>query len=649
MIVKMKKLRVIAMADERKRLMDGMLHLGCMEITEPTDKLADPDWRALLRRQGSSLTQRRLELTEVHSALDAIARYGKTKEKALHLRPGVTEEAFLDDETAKQANAASREINDTLKFLTQLQADQNRMRSLRASLEPWEKLDVPLDHHGTAHTVGRLEVCPAAVDIGAVRAELDAADAAAELYEISADKQQRYVYLLCLRSEEERVQELLRAHGFSVTAFSVPEGTAEENIGHQNELLERNRIQQEDTVNTLTRCESSRDKLRLYADRLETEALREENVESLLTDGTIVFFEGWAPAERMDEVGKLLDECGCAWEAEDPTEEEIPDVPVALKNNWFTRPLNMVTDMYSLPSYKGVDPNPLMSFFFILFYGIMMADMGYGLIMILISLVVIKKSRPNGPTMRNMMPLMGYCGVSTFIMGALTGGFFGDFIPQLLKILNPASTFAMPALFNPLNDAVTALVGSLVLGLIHIFFGMGVSVHMKVKRGEVMDALCNEVAWYLVFALGAAAYLMKDQIPAKYFVIAILVLLVLTQGYGKKGVVGKLMGVFGSLYSNVTGYFSDILSYSRLMALMLAGAVIAQVFNTIGALTGNVVGFFIISMLGNALNFALNLLGCYVHDMRLQCLEFFNRFYEDGGKPFKPLGIQTKYVDIVKE
>ena len=122
-----------------------------------------------------------------------------------------------------------------------------------------------------------------------------------------------------------------------------------------------------------------------------------------------------------------------------------------------------------------------------------------------------------------------------------------------------------------------------------------------------------------------------------------------TGGGPVKIAVGTFMGIFGSLYNNITGYFSDILSYSRLMALMLAGAVIAQVFNTLGAITGNVVMLLIISMVGNALNFALNLLGCFVHDMRLQCLEFFGRFYEDGGKPFTPLSIQTKYVDIVKE
>ena len=643
MIVKMKKLRVIAMADDRARLFDGLVHLGCLEISEPADKLADPDWAALLHRSGSALAQRRGELAEVNAALAAIGKYGRTKEKALHLRPGVPEATFLSDEAAAHADAASRAINEKLKELASLQSEEGRLTARRAGLAPWEALDVPLEEQGTAHTVFRLETCPAAVDADAVRAELDAADAAAELREISADKQQRYLFLICLKADEERVQELLRPHGFSVASFPGAAGTAAENARAADDALAANRAAQAAALETLAESDASRDALRLYADRLTTEERREESAEALLTDGTILFFEGWAPAERMDEVGKLLDECSCAWEARDPTEEETPDVPVALKNNFFTRPLNMVTDMYSLPSYGGVDPNPLMAFFFILFYGIMMADMAYGLIMIAISLIVIKKSRPNGPTMRYMMPLMGWCGASTFIMGALTGGFFGDFIPQLVK-LTSGREFTMPALFSPLNDAVTALVGSLVLGLIHIFFGMGVSVHMKVRRGQVMDALCNEGAWYLVFALGAAAVLTKN----KLFAVAIVVLLVLTQGYGKQGVVGKLMGICGSLYSNVTGYFSDILSYSRLMALMLAGAVIAQVFNTIGAITGNVVSFFIISMVGNAINFALNLLGCYVHDMRLQCLEFFGRFYEDGGKPFRPLGIQTKYVDIVE-
>jgi V/A-type H+-transporting ATPase subunit I len=283
--------------------------------------------------------------------------------------------------------------------------------------------------------------------------------------------------------------------------------------------------------------------------------------------------------------------------------------------------------------------------FFILFYGMMMADMGYGLVMMILAAVVIKKTKPNGPTMRHMMPLMFLCGVSTFLWGAATGGFFGDFLTQIVK-LTTGGEFALPSLFSPLDDAIPVLIGSLILGVLQVFTGMVVSMHNQIKRGETMAAICNEGAWFLVFLLailGAVGVL-----PLKGALIAIVVVLVIGLSYGKKGVIGKIMGIFGGIYNGVTGYFSDILSYSRLMALMLAGAVVAQVFNQLGAMTGNVITFVIIAMVGNALNFALNLLGCYVHDMRLQCLEFFGRFYEDGGKAFTPLDTTAKYVDIIK-
>ena len=374
---------------------------------------------------------------------------------------------------------------------------------------------------------------------------------------------------------------------------------------------------------------------------------REEARSRLMDTGETFLLEGWVPSERWPALERELSAYPCAVEAADPAPEEYPQVPVKLKNNWFTKPLNMVTDMYSLPAYGSLDPNPLMAPFFILFYGMMMADMGYGLVMMIAALVVIKKARPDGATMRYMMPLLGLCGVSTFLWGAATGGFFGDLIPQLMSIVTggDVADYALPKLFDPLDKAVNVLVGALVLGVVQIFTGMAVSMYKQIKAGETMAALCNEGAWYLVFVLAGVAAVSGQVTPC---VIAILIVLVLTQSYGKKGIVGKAMGVFGSLYNNITGYFSDILSYSRLMALMLAGAVTAQVFNTLGAMTGNVIAFFIIAMVGNALNFALNILGCFVHDMRLQCLEYFGRFYEDGGKPFRPLDLDTKYYKVVK-
>ena len=384
-----------------------------------------------------------------------------------------------------------------------------------------------------------------------------------------------------------------------------------------------------------------RDTLRTYADRLTAETARESAAERLLTDGTIVFFEGWAPAERMADVSALLERLGCAWEAADPAPEEYPEVPVKLKNNCLTRPLNMVTEMYSLPRYDNVDPNPLMAPFFILFYGIMMADMGYGLLMFLAGLLISKKYAPKG-TAGNLFGLMTLCGVSTFIMGALTGGFFGDFLTQVVK-LTTGGDFTLPALFTPLDDTLMILIGAMALGLVQIITGMAISFIRKLKNGQVMDAVWEELTWWIVFAgIGLMAAGVTNIVLYAGIAMVILGPVLTNKGFG------KITGIFGSLYNHITGYFGDILSYSRLMALMLAGSVIAQVFNTLGAIPGNIIVFFIISLAGNALNFALNLLGCYVHDLRLQCLEYFGKFYEDGGRPFRPLMADTKYVDITK-
>ncbi len=638
----MKRLRVMAMASHRDALLRELLRLGCVEISEPAGRLADPAWAALLRRDASPLAETKNELGAANAALEALKRYGEQKDPLLAQRPAVSKETFLSGSVLEQARSVSGAINGALQDIARLQGEESRLLSRKASLEPWLGLDMPLESGGTPHAAFRLGVFPGAADVAAIRNEL--ADVAAELYEISADRQQRCCLLVCHRAEEEKALEILRPHGFSVTAFQGLTGTPAQNVAELDRALEENHTRRQEAEASIAAQAPKRDALRLYADRLTAEADEDANTERLLTDGTVLFFEGWAPAENLKQVEALLERFDCAWESSDPTEEETPDVPVQLKNNWFTKPLNMVTDMYSLPAYGTVDPNPLMAPFFILFYGMMMADMGYGLIMMLLSAVVLMKSKPNGATMRYMIPLIGLCGVSTFIWGFFTGGFFGDLIPQIRGLLSGADpkSLSLWSLFDPLGDAVPVLIGSLILGVIQVFTGMIVSMYKQIKRGEAMAALCNEGAWFLAFIAAGAGFAMGN---VKAGLTGALVILVLTQGYGKKGF-GILTGIFGSLYNGITGYFSDILSYSRLMALMLAGAVVAQVFNQLGAMTGHIVPFIIIAIIGNALNFALNILGCYVHDMRLQCLEFFGRFYEDGGKPFRPLNINPKYVDI---
>ena len=646
-IVKMKRLRVVAMSRDREELLRKLQHLGCVELTEPETGPDDPLLAALTHPETAGLTAAHEEKSGAERALGVLKRYAPVKSGMLAPKPGLSEGDLLDESGAEQARVLEREVNGLDRRLAAIRAEVTKLDAQRGLLAPWLGLDLPLETGSTPQVTIQLGTLPANLPMERAEAEVRAAGELAQLTQVSADRDSRYCMLVCHASQAEEVLETVKGLGWSRANLRDWTGTAAENTAR---LERETKALMEEAASIEEKLSGMADynaPLRRLSDLAGTAISREESRGRLLDTDQTFLLEGWVPAESWPALKQELDRYPCACEAEDPAPEEYPKVPVRLKNNWFTSPLNMVTDMYSLPAYGTLDPNPLMAPFFILFYGMMMADMGYGLIMMIASVVVIKKAKPDGATMRYMMPLLGLCGVSTFLWGAATGGFFGDLIPQLLSIVKggPVESYALPKLFDPLEKAVNVLVGALILGVLQIFTGMAVSMYKQIKAGETMAALCNEGAWFLVFILAGAGYFTGGLGPC---VIAILVVLVITQSYGKKGIIGKAMGVFGSLYNGVTGYFSDILSYSRLMALMLAGAVTAQVFNTLGAMTGNVVLFLIIAMVGNALNFALNILGCFVHDMRLQCLEYFGRFYEDGGKPFQPLDLNTKYYKVVK-
>jgi len=646
-IVKMKKLKVIAMAEDRQEMFDELLKMGCVEVSDPGDKLSDPSWSALLQPERIQTAGTRNQINAAKTSLEALKKYGSLKGGGMFVkRVPVSEAEFLDDSQAQKAAAACDKIGGLLDRLNKLGTEKSRLESRKAGLLPWQGMDLALDNNGTEHAVFKIGVCPGATDTAAMQKDLEASGAAAELVEVSADKQQKYLLLVSHKEDEQTAMDVLHNYVFSVVNFPGERGVPADIIKDIDAKLAENEKEAADTEAAIASCDEYRDAIRMYSDRLNAAASEEAGAERVLTDGTISFFEGWCPADSLSQVTALLDKYGCAWEASDPTEEDIPDVPVRLKNNKLTSALNMVTEMYSLPSYANVDPNPLMAFFFILFYGIMMADMGYGLLMFLAGLIISKKYQPKG-TGGHLFNLMFWCGISTFIMGVLTGGFFGDFIPKLVGMINPDAVASLPKLLTdppikPLDDTIMILVGAMALGVVHLITGMVVSMVIKARRGEYMSIIWNEVTWLIVLAGLALAVLGVTKIV----LIIGGIMVVVGSGWEEKNIFKKLLAILVSLYNNVTGWLGDILSYSRLMALMLAGSVIAQVFNTLGQLPGNVIAFLVIALVGNALNFALNLLGCYVHDLRLQCLEFFNKFYEDGGKPFRPMEINTKYVDI---
>lgn len=634
----MKHLRLLGMESEREVLLKAMQDMECVEISSIDGSeealksgFAKPDDKALMSAQEASRAYR--------TALASLDRFAPEKKGMFRKRQGVSRAAFFSAESEENARTAAETINKDTRRLGEIESERTKNEALRATLAPWLTVDAPL---GGAD--GALAVFFGTVGLNvtddALKALADSLDGLLTWQQASSDRSLRYLLVMCHGSVKERALSALRDLGFSTVSFRGMTGTAKENdkaLAENLAALEKERQEIEQRIAGLG---GKREALLEASDRAAIALRREEAKSRLVGTDKVFLLEGWLPADRCAALEKALEPFTCAIETREPTEDEYPQVPVQLKNNKLTRPLNMVTEMYSLPAYGTLDPNPLMAPFFILFYGIMMADMGYGLLMMIASVVIGKKYRPKG-TSGELFSLLGLCGISTFIMGALTGGFFGDFLTQLVAIVSPGTVFALPKLFDPLDDLTMILIGSMALGMVQIVTGMAISLIEKCKRKKFLDAFFEEITWWIVF-IGIALLALGKGAAVLYVGCALVLLGPIVQGKGW----GKLTGVFGSLYNHVTGYFGDILSYTRLMALMLAGSVIAQVFNMLAAMPGNVIAFIIISMLGNAMNFGLNLLGCYVHDLRLQCLEFFNKFYVDGGKPFRPMTLDTEYVDL---
>ena len=634
----MKHLRLLGMESEREALLKAMQDMECVEISSIDGSeealksgFAKPDDKALMSAQEASRAYR--------TALASLDRFAPEKKGMFRKRQGVSRAAFFSAESEENARTAAETINKDTRRLGEIESERTKNEALRATLAPWLTVDAPL---GGADGALAVFFGTAGLNVtdDALKALADSLDGLLTWQQASSDRSLRYLLVMCHGSVKERALSALRDLGFSTVSFRGMTGTAKENdkaLAENLAALEKERQEIEQRIAGLG---GKREALLEASDRAAIALRREEAKSRLVGTDKVFLLEGWLPADRCAALEKALEPFTCAIETREPTEDEYPQVPVQLKNNKLTRPLNMVTEMYSLPAYGTLDPNPLMEPFFILFYGIMMADMGYGLLMMIASVIISKKYRPKG-TSGELFSLLGLCGISTFIMGALTGGFFGDFLTQLVAIVSPGPVFALPKLFDPLDDLTMILIGSMALGMVQIVTGMAISLIEKCKRKKFLDAFFEEITWWIVF-IGIALLALGKGAAVLYVGCALVLLGPIVQGKGW----GKLTGVFGSLYNHVTGYFGDILSYTRLMALMLAGSVIAQVFNMLAAMPGNVIAFIIISMLGNAMNFGLNLLGCYVHDLRLQCLEFFNKFYVDGGKPFRPMTLDTEYVDL---
>lgn len=641
-IEKMKRLKLVAVKSERESLLKELMLLGCVQISEPELHSPDAEEAEIFTKETAGLSEFRADYERLLSGIELLNKYVPEKTGLFSPKPEVSRQSVLDESSLKEYIELAKSLDDADDKIKRLTVEESRIKGLIETLEPWVSLEVPLELSETKTCVLMPGVIPSTVDLKTLKAELAADESESQIFEVSSDRDLHYLLLVAMKENQAKVLEIVRRFGFAPSSVSNMKGTAKENISDLKKKLSALETDRKALTSQIEAAASSRYELKLSADRMLTKAGQAENAERLLCTESTINFEGWIPAREEKKLYPVLSRFNCAWETSEPTEEDIEYVPVKLQNNAVTQPFSILTEMYSLPAYNGIDPNPFLFTFFPMFFGIMLADLGYGLLLFLGGFMYKKKAKLKG-SQANVAVLLMICGIATAIFGALSGSFFGDAIPQVAKMYG--AEIEIPSLINPLADPMTVLIGALILGFIQLIVGTALNGYMLIRDGQWMDAVFDVGSLWLLF-LGLALGVMG---ATWYVAYAGVAMIVLTQGRSSPTIGGKIGGGLFSLYSIASGWFGDVLSYCRLMALMLAGAVIAQVFNTLGTMTGNIVAFLLLFIVGHLLNLGLNIIGSFVHSLRLQYLEFFGKFYREGGKPYQPLTIKTNYVNIIKE
>lgn len=647
MILKMEKLSAFGLLRDKDDILTSLQRSRCVQLSSPETLEEYEQLREYTTGGAADLFELEQQHGRMSAALAGMSFYA-AKRSMFAQKPRVLYDALEDSGVLAEADSLCAEIEKLLARLAELRSQKSKDLFQRASLAPWSGNDLPLEFGGTRDTAVGYFTLPAKADLAELEAGR-AAEAPASVVElISEDREQKYLCTLCHRGQEDALWEILKALGASRVSFAGLSGTVQENIAAIDRRVGECDAGVLETEASLREFGKDIFPLRYAADVLSVRIQRGRVNEDTLSTQKAFCFAGWVPETAKPEAVKVLERHGCYYEFREPAEDEEP--PILLRNGKLVAPYESITQMYSLPAYRGIDPDIFIAPFFFLFFGMMFSDAGYGLLLTFGGWYMLKKM-DLGPGARKLITVLMMGGISTIIWGAVFGSWFGD----IVKVVG--STFfnaeiEIPLLLDPLKNPMTVLGLSLALGVVHLLLGMGIKGYMLIRDGKPLDALYD--VGFVYITLAGAGMLVAGGTAGTVGTVMLVggcVGLVLTQGRENKTVVGKLAGGLFALYQILTGTFSDVLSYARILALGLATGVIATVVNLMGSLLGGgIVGAVVLLIVfcgGHALNFAINALGAYVHTSRLHYVEFFGKFYESGGKPFSPFQANTKYITVL--
>ena len=645
MILKMQKLTLIGFLADKESILRDLMKKKCVQINGP-ENIQDYESIAQLAVPGVAQTyELEQELTKFTSAIRAVAPY-EEKGGAFSKKEISDFSSMLDKEIYSEAASLRDEINSIVKQIAEQKNIISRSQLQITALEPWTDLDLDLSVTQTKSTALLYLTTAADVNLEEFEAKLQEATPLCYVHKVSSSSELSCLLLIYHKDAQDAVMNVVKGFNTNRPDFAFLKGNAAENISSLKNKIETCSKEAQRLTEQLKVAATSSKLLKKGFDMVTLKIDDQKVRENIFQTQSVFALTGWLTENDMDKVKKILDKYPCYYTMVQP--EEGDDPPIKLKNNKFVEPYEMITEMYSLPTPDGIDPTPVLTPFFILFFGMMLADAGYGLILFLLCFIGLKKLKPDEGFLKNAMNIGVACGLSTIFWGVMYGGYFGNLVTQVTESWFGV-TVTVPAVFDPLNDPMSVMLLSLILGAIHLFAGMGVKIYMLAKRGHLLDGLMDIGLWYvLLIGLPMLALPVTAGI-GKVLSIVGAAGLILTQGRHEKNIFMKLIKGVMSLY-DITSYLSDVLSYARILALGLAGGVIANVMNIMGTMPGlNIIGvvvFVAIFAIGHAFNLAISGLGAYVHTSRLQYVEFFGKFYEAGGRPFKPFKANTKYTLI---
>lgn len=666
-VLPMKKIEICAMKRDRKAILEKLQSLGMVEIQ--TNNEETDDFRKMSTTSQRAKYEKRVQNTD--EALQILDKYVPEEKSIFASLEGRQEasEADIQEIIAgrRDYNCKVKKIQEISKDIAGCEAGIVKCQVAIDGLVPWLNMDIPINTTGTEKTDVMIGTMPPGLTETDIHGYISSAEPEMAGYTVAvvgSDKDQTCMVAIALKPVSQRVEEILRSHGFTrISYFS--RRTPEQKMEKYKEDIREFEQCIEDKTKELVSLADDRNKLRLLADYYRIRADKYQVLGGLLQSKSTFVISGYVLERDADRVVAVLNEnFSLMADVYDVPENEA--APIQLQNPKMFASAEGVLESFGLPGKGEMDPTTPMAIFYIFLFGLMLSDAAYGLIIFLACFILIRKFPKMENGLQKSLRLFMYCGISTLIWGILFGGFFGDLITVVSRTFFHHEVTFKPVWFAPLDDPMKLLLFSLLFGLIHLFGGLALKGYMCLKKGDVKAFICDVLSWFMLIT-GLVLMLMPTELFASIaqmqfnfpgwlrntsygLAIAGAVIIVLMSGRDHKNPALRLALGLYDIY-NLTGWLSDLLSYSRLLALGLATGVIAQVINQMGSMAGDgifgAIVFVIVFIVGHLFNLAINMLGAYVHTCRLQYVEFFGKFYEGGGNPFRPFRENTKYVDIV--